>query len=217
MESVLLVAHRTPSSRAACERLAAAGADVFEADIQIDRHERLVVSHYLPLGGRLLERDNWRIRWHTAARRDPELAHLTTGVVPERSLVLLDLKETSIEARTRLVSTIAGTLIERDRFRVCSPYADDLRVLRDKGFRTWRTVRDREEMAGVRADGELEDDAVTIRHSLLTPDLLSRLHDQVPNVVAWTINDVDRARRMRDLGVDGVTTDRAAVMRALSQ
>jgi glycerophosphoryl diester phosphodiesterase len=35
-------------------------------------------------------------------------------------------------------------------------------------------------------------------------------------VVAWTVNDPARARRLRDLGVDGVTTDRIAVLHALN-
>jgi glycerophosphoryl diester phosphodiesterase len=35
-------------------------------------------------------------------------------------------------------------------------------------------------------------------------------------VVAWTVNDVERARQLRDLGVDAVTTDRIQVMSAVA-
>jgi glycerophosphoryl diester phosphodiesterase len=210
---VLLVAHRTPSSRSACERLASAGAQVFEVDIQIDDRDRIVVSHFLPFGRRL-QRDNWRVRWHTAAARDPQLLQVA-ALVPDGCLVLLDMKENAADRRARLRDAIAGSLADRARFRVCAPRTEDLDELREAGFRTWRTVGDRRELNSVLAEGALPDDAVTIRHSLLTRDLVLQLHARVPAVVAWTVNDTARARQLRDLGVDGVTTDRVAVLRTL--
>jgi len=35
-------------------------------------------------------------------------------------------------------------------------------------------------------------------------------------VIAWTVNERRRAQALRDMGVDGITTDRPAVMRLLS-
>jgi glycerophosphoryl diester phosphodiesterase len=213
---VLVVAHRTPSSRSACERLAAAGAQVFEADVQIDAHDRIVVSHFLPFGRYgLVQRDNWRLRWHSAAARDPQLLAVA-AIVPDQCLVLLDLKEKATDRRARLVSAIAGSLADRTRFRVCGPCADDLAQLRDAGFRTWRTVGDRRELATVLAEGRLADDAVTVRQSLLDAHVVDRLHEAVPAVVAWTVNDRGRAGQLRGLRVDGVTTDRVAIMRLLA-
>jgi glycerophosphoryl diester phosphodiesterase len=211
---VLLVAHRTPATRAACEQLASAGARVFEADVQVDDRERIVVSHYLPFGG-VLQRDNWRVRWHTAAARDPRLPDVT-ALVPEGCLVLLDLKEKAPERRARLVAALIDALPDRTRFRACGGHPDDLETMRSAGFRTWRTARDSRELAGVLADGALPDEAVSVRHSLLTGDVLERLRDCTSTVVAWTVNDLHRARTLRGLGVDGVTTDRVAVLRALS-
>lgn len=212
---MLLVAHRTPASRARCARLVAAGAQVFEIDIQYVG-DRLAVSHYLPLGrtGRV-QRDNWRLRWHTAASRDPGVADVA-DVVPAGSTVLLDVKEKSAAGRRALVAALAGQLTDRARYRVCGPHRDDLARLREAGFATWRTVGNHRELAGVLAEPGLADEVVSIRHSLLTDDTLQALHDRVPAVVAWTVNDLGRARRLRDLGVDGVTTDRLAVLRALS-
>lgn len=211
---MLLVAHRTPSTRAACERLAAAGAQVFEADVQIDENDRLVVSHFFPLG-RLLQRDNWRIRWHTGAARDPRVADVD-ALVPRGAAILLDLKETDRQRRARLISAIIASLPERERFRACTADPEDLGELRDAGFRTWRTVGSRRQLAGVLSAGALSDDAVTIRHSLLSADVVHELRKLTPAVVAWTVNDPARARRLRDLGVDGVTTDRIAVLHALN-
>ena len=195
--------------------MAAAGAQVFEADVQVDDRGRIVVSHYLPFG-RLLHRDNWRIRWYTGAVRDPLLTDVIARV-PEHCLVLLDLKEKTPGRRARLVDALIDTLPDRDRFRVCGHRDDDLDAVRRAGFRTWRTARDPRELDALTADGRLPDDAVSIRHWLLTGDVLDRLHEQAPNVVAWTVNDVGRARELRAMGVDGVTTDRVAVLHELSR
>jgi len=212
---MLLVAHRTPASATRCAHLAAAGAAVFEVDVQL-RGTHLAVSHYLPLGpaGRL-QRDNWRLRWHTRSRLDPALPEVDS-VVPAGCRVLLDLKETSAPRRRELVLVLADTLPRRDRYVVCSPYPDDLDAARAAGFATWRTVRGRDELAAVRGGPPLSDEAVTVRHSLLDAGVLADLAAHAGAVVAWTVNDPRRARELRRLGVTGVTTDRVQVLRTLA-
>jgi glycerophosphoryl diester phosphodiesterase len=54
-----------------------------------------------------------------------------------------------------------------------------------------------------------------VRHTLLERQTIARLHQLVPQVIAWTVNDVDRALRLRDAGVDGITTDSPEVLAAL--
>jgi hypothetical protein len=214
---VLLVAHRTPTTRAACERVAAAGARVFEADVQMGRGagpDRIVVSHFLQFG-RFLHRDNWRIRWHTGAVRDPQLADIE-AIVPADCLVLLDLKEKTRERRARLVAALLESLPDRDRFRVCGHLLDDLEDVRAAGFRTWRTARDSRELAALFAAGPLPDEAVSIRHTLLRPGVVERLHEHIPTVVAWTVNSLARARQLRAIGVDGLTTDSLEVLHGMS-
>jgi glycerophosphoryl diester phosphodiesterase len=211
---VLLVAHRTPATRAACAQVAAAGARVFETDLQVGRQGEVVVSHYLPFGG-VLQRDNWRIRWHAGAARDPRLVDVVQ-LVPDDCLVLLDLKEKAAARRARLIAALIDALPDRARFRVCGGHPEDLDALRAAGFRTWRTARNARELAAVLAGRGLPDDAVSIRHSLLTPVVLDRLHECAPTVVAWTVNGVPRARQLRAIGVDGVTTDSTAVLRELA-
>lgn len=214
---MILVAHRTPATRAGCAQLAGAGASVFEADVQVDDAGAVVVTHYLPfgLGGRF-ERDNWRVRWHTGRARDPRLTKVT-DLVPADCLVLLDLKERKPARRAQLVAALTEALPDRSRFRVCGHPEDDVAALRAVGFRTWRSVGNRRQLAAVLAEARLPDDAVSIRHSLLTADVLARLRERVPQVVAWTVNDEARARQLRTLGADGVTTDNANVLRLLSQ
>lgn len=211
---MLLVAHRTPRSRAACDVLAAAGATVFEADIQIDDQDRIVVSHYLPMGSWGLQRDNWRVR-HASAASDPTLDDVV-ALVPPGCRISLDMKEKTDERRRRLTDAMIAALPDPSRFVVCGGRASDLERLRGAGFRTWRSVGRAPQLRELLADGPLPDDAVSVRHSLLSLDVVARLHEQVTTVVAWTVNDVRRARRVRTFGVDGITTDRAAVLRMLA-
>jgi hypothetical protein len=211
-----LVAHRTPASAARCAHLAAAGAAMFEVDVQL-RGGHVAVSHYRPVGpaGRL-QRDNWRLRWHTRSRLDPALTDVDS-VVPPGCRVLLDVKEVAPARRRELVAVLGDELAAApDRYVLCSPFQDDLEAARAAGFATWRTVRTRGELAAVRTGPRLADEAVTVRHSLLDAPVRADLVERVDAVVAWTVNDVRRARELRRLGVTGVTTDRIEVLRTLS-
>lgn len=214
---MLLVAHRTPATRAGCEQLAAAGARVFEADLQIDDDGHVVVSHYLPFGG-LWQRDNWKVRWHTRAVHDPKLADIA-AVVPAGCDVLLDLKEKAAQRRPRLVAALIDRLGDdgAERFIVCGGHPGDLDHLRGAGLRTWRTVGNRRDLAAVLAGDRLPDEAVTVRHTLLSPRVVEELHERARVLVAWTVNSVARARLLGRLGIDGVTTDSIAVMRDLAR
>jgi glycerophosphoryl diester phosphodiesterase len=213
---VILVAHRTPPTRAACEQLSAAGASVFEADVQVDGAGSVVVSHYLPFGaGGRVQRDNWRVRWHTAGAGDLRLVELAE-LVPEGCQVLLDLKERAAERRARLVGALVDTLADRSRFVVCGHPAADVATLRAAGFRTWRSVGNPRQLAALLGAGPVPDEAITVRHTLLTRAVLDRLRERAPQVVAWTVNSTPRALRLQRLGVAGVTTDSMAVLRALS-
>ena len=85
--------------------------------------------------------------------------------------------------------------------------------MRAHGFRTWRTAATQQELATVVAQGALDEEAVTVRHTLLNPGTMAQLRDVAPKVIAWTVNDSRRARELMRLGVDGVNTDRPEVMR----
>jgi glycerophosphoryl diester phosphodiesterase len=212
---VLLVAHRTPASAARCAGLAAAGADVFEVDVQL-RAGRIAVSHFLALPGGRLQRDNWRLRWHTAAARDPALAEVD-AVVPPGCAVLLDVKESRPDRRRSLLEALAASLPREPRYVVCSPFPGDLEQARAAGFRTWRTLRNPRELAAGLGGGRLPDEAISVRHSLLTAAVVARLHEISSCVVAWTVNDPRRAEQLRSWGVDGITTDRRALIRRLAE
>ncbi len=213
VEAMLLVAHRSPRSAAACRAVAAAGATVFEIDVQV-HGGRLVVSHYLPILGTPFRRDGWRVVRGWSPRREPPLADVAELVPPDH-VVLLDLKEEEPGRRAELLVAIVATVPASRRYLACTAIVDDLEALREKGFHTWRTIGDQGQLDAALAGGKVADEAVTVNHKLLSRDVVDRLHSLTGTVVAWTVNDVQRARWLRDIGVDGVTTDRADVMRAV--
>jgi glycerophosphoryl diester phosphodiesterase len=214
---VLLVAHRAPRERQRCDELAAAGANVFEADVRL-HGERLVVSHFVafPGLGEWLQHDNWRVRLARAAARDQPLPE-QLDLVPPDVQVLLDLKERSPRGRARLVAALRDLPGDRSRLIVSSPEPADLAAVRGAGYRTWLSIGNRTKLTRLLGRGGLGDcDGATVRHTLLDPGAVSRLHERVATVLAWTVNDVPRARQLADAGVDGLTTDSLSVLRELS-
>ena len=204
---MLVVAHRTPSTATECAALADAGVQVFEVDVQLGA-DGIVVSHYLPLFGvrGWIEHDNARMRWRS--RRDPTLDEVTE-LVPVHCRILLDPKETAPSRRAELVRRIAA-LPGTERYVTSTSETADLAALRAAGMRTWRTIKSVRDYDDARRDGPLGDDAVSVRHTLVTVERVRELKQLVPSVVAWTVNSTRDALRLQAIGVDGLTTDRPA-------
>jgi len=214
---MLVVAHRTPRTRSGCEDLVTAGATIFECDVQL-RGGTVVVSHFLPFLRRRgwLEHDNGRFRWRQGIRRRDLTLREVVAMVPARCGILLDPKETDMARRARLIDEVARVLPDRSRFRVSTDRLDDLAGYRAAGFDTWLTIKSAPRLVGAVAAGELPDAGVSVRHTLLDPDTTAALHRVTGTVVAWTVNDAGRARRLAEDGVDGITTDSHDVMRAMT-
>jgi glycerophosphoryl diester phosphodiesterase len=47
-------------------------------------------------------------------------------------------------------------------------------------------------------------------------DTVGALHEKVQHVIAWTVNDTTRAAQLRNTGIDGITSDRSAVLRVFA-
>lgn len=212
--AVFVVAHRTPTTPEACAALVTAGVSYFELDVQL-AGEGLAVSHFLPVLGirGWMENDNWRLRWRGAP--DPSV-HDVLGCIPPGAGVLLDPKETRPGRRAELVRRVCR-LPEPHRFVVSTSQLDDLAAFRRAGLRTWRTVQNRAALAAVSSGRPIEDEAVTVRHTLLDAATIDRLHSVVPSVVCWTVNDVRRARSLYSWGVDGITSDRPEEITRISR
>jgi glycerophosphoryl diester phosphodiesterase len=138
------------------------------------------------------------------------------GTVPADTRILLDPKEPLTQRRDALVDDIIATLPDRSRYVVSTGSGTSLRRLREAGFETWHSMGDRPTLERVLASGRVKADAVTVRHTLLDESTVKRLHGVVDRVIAWTVNGVERAEVLARWGVDGITTDRLAVLRALA-
>ena len=53
-------------------------------------------------------------------------------------------------------------------------------------------------------------DGVDLRHPMIEGDLMEKCHASGLDVWCWTVNDPETARKMKELGVSAITTDRPA-------
>ena len=58
-------------------------------------------------------------------------------------------------------------------------------------------------------------DYLAVNHRLLDADRVARLRQAGCRIVAWTVNTLDRARKLIVWGVDGVVSDHVAILEAL--
>jgi glycerophosphoryl diester phosphodiesterase len=91
-----------------------------------------------------------------------------------------------------------------------------LDALRGHGYPTWRTVADAHALADVLAGPPVPDSAVTVRHRLLTAEVVAQFHAVGTPVMTWTVNDPARAAQLVGFGVDGVTSDSVEVLRQVA-
>jgi glycerophosphoryl diester phosphodiesterase len=213
---LLAIAHRTPATRERCAALGAAGATVFEIDVQAIGGE-LVVSHYLPVHPLLprVRRDRTRFTVRRRHRLEVALA-ATVESLPAGAEILLDLKVDQGPGAHELVEHLATAGPDPARCYASTKGWATLPALAAAGYRTWRTIADAAALSAVLAMPELPDSAVTVRHALLSAEVVEQLRERVPRVMTWTVYDPARAREVIDLGVDGVTTDSAEVLRLVS-
>jgi hypothetical protein len=195
--------------------LVALGVSVFEIDVQaIDGV--LVSSHFLPLGGLgWLRRDRWSLTVRRRHAREIELAR-AVAMIPEPARVLLDLKTDVGDAALELVEHVAANRLDPSRCVVSTKGWHTLDALRGHGYPTWRTIADENTLATVLAGPPVPDTAVTVRHRLLSPDVVAQLHAVGTPVMTWTVNDVARADELIRFGVDGVTSDSVEVLRRVA-
>lgn len=214
------IAHRLPGDAAGCAALAAAGAAGFECDIQLRRGE-VVVSHYLPFLQlpNWLEHDGRRFRWGGGRRIDPTLAEAMARV-PADAFVSLDPKELRAPRRRALTAAVVRAVrageLDVSRAVVTTHEDDDLADYRAAGVPTWRTAASPAALRRLLDSEPRADAGAAVRHDLLDDATVASLRGLVDVVVAWTVNDVARARTLLTTGVDGVTTDRDAVLRAVA-
>lgn len=214
MRPVLAVAHRAGNDPAAVQRALALGVDVLEADVHRYRgllelrHSKVVRP--LPL---LYDAG----RWTSTARPRPLLQPLLEAV-GNRATVLLDLKGPGAVGRH-----VADALRARPSgppVLVCSRWWPSLTPLRGgDGARPVLTARTPLEVRRLlhRVHGAAPPYGVSVHRSLLTPLRVAALRSRVELVLTWPVNDHDALEAVLALGVNGVISDEAAVLRSVRE
>jgi glycerophosphoryl diester phosphodiesterase len=207
---MFLVAHRAQTP-AAVRAVAAAGATHFELDVRIVG-SRLMVSHYhgLTWSRGWIERDNGRFRLRGLPPFDREVQDVLAAI-PAEGTILFDPKDKDARVREVLAARLAAVVDDPARHVVSTKNREDLARFRAAGFRTWRTLDTQEEIRRV-VQRDFPDAGATIRHTALTAETVQLLHGVTDTVVAWTVNNPARAARLAEFGVDGITTDRVALL-----
>ncbi|MGC4105608.1 MAG: glycerophosphodiester phosphodiesterase [Thermomicrobiales bacterium] len=205
----LAIAHRAGNHSSLAERAIALGADMLETDVWLHK-DILEVRHddRVSVFGRSLPllHDGWHVHWLSCSLRRIESLLDET---PLDARLFLDLKGTSPLLGVRLVEWINDHQPER-HIIVCGRSWDQLDAIEAlPNVVAIYSVGDERELAAFWDHvGRLDFPAISLRHTLATPEVMARLKAMNALVICWTVNDAARMDTLRALGVDGFTTDR---------
>jgi glycerophosphoryl diester phosphodiesterase len=218
--------------RASLDRALTLELDRLEVDVAATADRRLVLRHDLALpSGRSLE----ALSLDQARAEQPDLLTLdeATEHLAGRLPLLLDLKGTAVVEP--LAAWLSDGGASADSFAVCTDEPDALVRLREAAARVarWRSLprvpagpgagRRRILAAALRhrlvarlddLAAEVGATALGVDHWAVTGRLCSAAHRLGLPVVAWTVNSGRRARAMAGCGVDMITSDEVARVRA---
>jgi glycerophosphoryl diester phosphodiesterase len=207
-DRLLAIAHRSGNTVASLRQALDAGVDLVEADVHAFRGI-LEVRHHKTLGPTLLW-DKWEVVPRATFVR-VELLELLQELGDD-SRLMIDLKGT----RRRLAAEVARALRARSPeapITVCTKHwwmldAFDPSVRRVLSASNHVTLaRLRRRLAAQRAYG------VSVRLSLLTPDVVDELKTRTDLVMTWPVDTASALSRARALGVDGVISKNLDLLR----
>jgi glycerophosphoryl diester phosphodiesterase len=190
----------------------ARGADAVELDVHGTRDGALVVHHDPTLGpvhgdasGRAIAELDWSTIGRssmTAATRIPTLPDVF-AVIPAAGTVYVEIKGHGIES---LVRDVVGAA--KVRCAVHSFDHDAIRLMRQLAPQVPRGILYDHRPADVERDMKSTGARdVWPNWKLIDRTLVERVHAAGGRVLAWTVNDVEAAKALVALGVDGLCTD----------
>lgn len=206
-----LIAHGAGNSPARVASATEEGADFLEVDLWLHdgrleaRHERAVYPFPLLF-------EQWYLRW--APRMPFGLPDLLKAA--GRTRMFLDLKSGDEEC-ARLIRRAIDDAADSPRMAASAQQWRFLRALHT-------IVPEVETFYSIDVQAKLDlflsvherdrqPKGVSCRHSLLTAEVVQRLHERGLCVVAWTVDDVERAKVLAAWGVDAITTHRVRDVR----
>ncbi len=198
---LLAVAHRAGNSVDRLHGAVELGAHVIEADVHHYRG-RLEVRHEKSLGPLPWLWEKWELLPPSTARLG--LAELLTAA-SHGTVFMLDLKGNRAAVGHRVAAELHAVAPERPVL-VCSRYWPSLTPFAHIPWvRTVRSARNRAELALLlrRLRSGAPGHGVSVHRSLLTPDVVARLHEHVEVVMTWPVNDPAALAEVTALGATG--------------
>jgi glycerophosphoryl diester phosphodiesterase len=184
------------------DRALADGCDGFEFDVRITADGELVICHDP-------ESDGVEIATATAAQVDrvPRL-HAVLSRYQDRAFLDIELKVGGLE---KITLELLRKFPPHRGFVVSSFLPEVLGAIADQQA-TVPLGLICETHAELRRWKELPGEYVIPHHRLLTASLVRELRDAGRKILVWTVNETAGMRRFRDLGVDGVISDRTELL-----
>ncbi len=208
------IAHRAGNNLHDLERALTAGVDSIECDFWHDRG-RLALRHERKLPALPVWYDRWYIRFSVGELRLPDLLR----EINFRSELFLDIKSSTplaAEAVLRLYhdneSMMPRTLVSSRQWRLLDQLGaagTELQMFYSVGRASGLEALYRRARTSPRPAG------TSIRHTLLSQDVVARLHAAGLQVFAWTVNNRRRAEELLEWGVDGLISDDVSLHAAL--
>jgi len=214
MGPLITIAHRGGNSRALLQEALASGVDAVEADLRLDGR-RLVARHARRFPLLPLYYDKWFAYWSREPQVDlDEILERIEG----RASLFVDIKSTSTRALDMLLATLRRRQVVAET-RISGTYWRLLRRLHgeEPGLRLHYTIGDEESLDRFRQllDGSDEMSGVAIHEALVDEDLAARFQSRGIEMVAYHVDEWERAQQLREWGVSGITSDDFALLRAL--
>lgn len=211
-----------PENTVAAFRAAAeAGFPCIELDVRVTNDGEVVVLHDASIdrttdgGGRIVDLDYDEVLDHdTGAGPIPRLEDAFQALKGWGGLWDLEVKAWRAAEETTHIAA-HHRLLDRCQFSSMDPRA--LESFRDHHPATPRGLitLGPPDLSDLELAEEMGCSWIHVDHDFLGDEVEARLRDRRLKVGAWTVNDVDRARRLADVGIDLVITDRREVLEAV--
>ncbi|HWV24919.1 MAG TPA: glycerophosphodiester phosphodiesterase [Thermomicrobiales bacterium] len=207
----LAIAHRGGNSIEEAQRTIALGCDMIETDIWY-HNGHLELRHKHRLGPLPILWERWSV---ALAANQLKLADLL-DTIDEDSLLFLDLKGEETRLGPAIVAEMRRTRPGK-RIALCGRSYPQLDlVLAEPDVTVFYSVGEKNEWPEAWPHLEaMEWPALSLHRKLATPETMARLRDMNATVVCWNVNTIADARRLRELGVAGFTSDNLDLLRQL--
>lgn len=208
----LAIAHRAGNAIDDAKRAIRIGCDMIETDVWL-RGDNLDVRHMHRLGPLPILWERWRLGIDRKGLKLHELLDATGDDV----LLFLDLKGNEPDLGEAVVEEIRRTAPGR-HVAVCGRTYEQLdRIIDEPEVIVFYSVGEAKEWdAAWPRLARMEWPALSVHRKLVNGEVMARLKEMNATVVSWDVNTSAYAQLLWELGVDGFTSDNAALLHAMA-